>query len=186
MRILQPQTESGPRIFFSFFFCFAFHPFFHFFIILRSSEMMIFVFFFHSPIVWNYDCRFFHSLIMWNYHFHFLQYPIMCNSHCHVFCSLPSCDCDLVIFIFEAFSFLFSSFFVSFHSFVLTIPWPLNCLQELPKGAFSQSLFFFVVIFSFLLLSRPLPWKCSLKIAQRSLFLKHLRFFFVFFFSFLI
>ena len=71
--------------FFFIFFRFAFHLFFHFFIILRSSEMMIFVFFsfsdcvklwfsffsfsdhvklsflfvFHSPIVWNYDCRFF-------------------------------------------------------------------------------------------------------------------------------
>ena len=122
---------------------------------------------------------FFHSLIMWNYHFCLCVILRLCEImivvffilwsceivififfnirscviliviHCHVFCSLPSCDCDLVIFIFEAFSFLFLSFFVSFHSFVLTIPGPLNCLQELPKGAFSQSLSFFWWSFRF-------------------------------------
>jgi hypothetical protein len=44
MRILQPQTESGPRIFFAFFpFCFSFFFLFH--IILRSCEIFIFIFF---------------------------------------------------------------------------------------------------------------------------------------------
>ena len=144
-----------------------------------------FLFVFHSPIVWNYDCHFF---ILWS-----------CEIVIFIFFNIRSCVILIVMFFAvchhvtvtlsssfsKPFRFCFRHFSFLFILFVLTIPWPLNCLQELPKGAFSQSLFIFLVIFSFLLLSRPLPWKCSLKIAQRSLFSKHLRFFFVVF-SFLI
>ena len=197
--------------FFFHFFSFCFSSFFPFFIILRSSEMMIFVFFsfsdcvklwfsffsfsdhvklsflfvFHSPIVWNYDCRFFHSLIMWNCHFHFLQYPIMCNSHCHVFCSLPSCDCDLVIFIFEAFSFLFSSFFVSFHSFRVDDPLAFKLSPGIAKRSFFSKPFHF---FGDLFVFAPYPsfaLKMFLKNCPEEPFLEASSFFFRFF-SFLI
>ena len=45
MRILQPQTESGPRNYFFIFFSFCFSFFFLFHIILRSCEIVIFIFF---------------------------------------------------------------------------------------------------------------------------------------------
>ena len=210
MRILQPQTESGPRIFFFIFFVLLFILFsiflsfsdhlkwwFSFFFSFSDCVKLWFSFFsfsdhvklsflfvFHSPIVWNYDCHFF---ILWS-----------CEIVIFIFFNIRSCVILIVMFFAvchhvtvtlsssfsKPFRFCFRHFSFLFILFVLTIPWPLNCLQELPKGAFSQSLFIFLVIFSFLLLSHPLPWKCSLKIAQRSLFLKHLRFFFVFFFRF--
>ena len=198
------------KVFFSFFFRFAFHPFsiflsfsdhlkwwFSFFFILRLCEIMIFFFF----ILWSCEiiifvCVSFSDCVKLWLSFFFILWS--CEIVIFIFFNIRSCVILIVMFFAvchhvtvtlsssfsKPFRFCFRHFSFLFILFVLTIPWPLNCLQELPKGAFSQSLFIFLVIFSFLLLSRPLPWKCSLKIAQRSLFLKHLRFFFVFFFVF--
>ena len=52
MRILQPQTESGPRNYFFIFFI-LFFIFFLFHIILRSCEMFIFIFFFIPQLCGN-------------------------------------------------------------------------------------------------------------------------------------
>ena len=49
MRILQPQTESGPSFFFSFF-CFVFHVFSCFISFSDYVNLSIFIFF-HSPIM---------------------------------------------------------------------------------------------------------------------------------------
>ena len=69
MRILQPQTESGPRFFFLHFFPFCFSCFF-----FPVSH--------HSPI-------------MWNCHFHFHS-PIMCKCHSHLFIVFPSCAVSII------------------------------------------------------------------------------------------
>ena len=84
MRILQPQTESGPSFFFHFFV--LFFMFFLFHIILRLCEFVNFHFF-HSPIM----C---HSHL-------FIVFPscvqlLLINYHVRTrsfFCILPSCTC---------------------------------------------------------------------------------------------
>ena len=71
MRILQPQTESGPRNY-----CFIFFHFvFHFF-----------------PVSY-------HSPIMWNFHFHFFHSPIMWKCHSHLFIVFPSCAVNIIMCI---------------------------------------------------------------------------------------
>ena len=73
MRILQPQTESGPRNYVFMFFSFCFSCFFFLFhIILRSCEIIIYMFF-HSPIMWK--------------------------CHSHLFIVFPSCALDIIMFI---------------------------------------------------------------------------------------
>ena len=108
----------------------------------------------------------------------------MCNSNCHVFCSLPSCDCDLVIFIFEAFSFLFSSFFVSFHSFRVDDPLAFKLSPGIAKKSFfSKPFHFFGDFFVF----APFPsfaLKMFLKNCPEEPFLEASSFFFRFFFPF--
>ena len=71
MRILQPQTESGPRNYFFIFFI-LFFIFFLFHIILRSCEIFIFIFF-HSPIMWK--------------------------CHSHLFIVFPSCAVNIIMCI---------------------------------------------------------------------------------------
>ena len=71
MRILQPQTESGPRNYFFIFFHFVFHFF---------------------PVSY-------HSPIMWNVHFHFFHSPIMWKCHSHLFIVFPSCAVNIIMFI---------------------------------------------------------------------------------------
>ena len=70
LRILQPQTESGPRNH-VFIFRFVFRVSFLFHIILRSCESIIFIF--DSPILWK--------------------------CHSHLFIVFPSCAVDIIMFI---------------------------------------------------------------------------------------
>ena len=71
MRILQPQTESGPRNYFFIFFEFCF-SFFSCFISFSDHVKLSFSFF-HSPIMWK--------------------------CHSHLFIVFPSCAVNIIMFI---------------------------------------------------------------------------------------